>query len=438
MDYTVKEVLQFVRENDVKFVRLAFCDIFGTLKNISVMAEEMERAFEEGVTFDASAVKGFMNVEQSDLLLFPDPATLVVLPWRPQQGRVVRLLCDIRHPDGTFFQGDGRQILRSTAGRAAEQGFACMFGSECEFYLFEADDKGRPTDFPQDFAGYLDVAPLDKGENVRREICLTLEEMGVRPESSHHEQGPGQNEIDFKYSDALKAADDLITFKTVVKAVAARNGLYASFMPRPLPYASGSGLHVNMSLFRDGRNQFRGGGEHSRESESFIAGVLDRVRECSAFFNPLTNSYSRLGRFEAPRYVTWSHQNRSQLVRIPAAKGEKLRMEVRSPDPACNPYMAFSLLLSAGMEGIENGKPLCPPCNKNLYTASPEELAGVDKLPDTLLEAIGLAENSRFIKRVLPEETVEKYLGEKRAEWQRFSEAQRPEEYERAAYFPIW
>jgi len=425
MDYTRNEVLQFVSENDVKFIRMAFCDIFGTQKNISIISEELTRAFESGISFDASAVRGFMNVEESDLFLYPDPATLAILPWRPQHGRVLRFFCDIKHPDGTPFEGDGRNILRKAVKRAEDMGYVCKIGSECEFYLFELDEKGHPTDVPHDFAGYCDIAPMDKGENVRREICLTLEEMGIKPESSHHEQGPGQNEVDFKYNDALSAADNLITFKAVVKTIASRNGLFASFMPKPIRNKSGSGLHVNISLSKNGSNIFKTGKEgHSKEAESFIAGIMHRINEITVFLNPLTNSYARFGSYEAPKYVTWSHQNRSQLIRIPAAQGDYNRMELRSPDPACNPYLAFSLIISAGLDGIENKMSLCEPANFNLYDADENRLRGIQALPENLGAAIKLAQNSQFIRRVLPQKTIEKYIQAKQMEWETYLQAE--------------
>ncbi len=437
MNTTVSEVLHFVEENDVKFARLVFGDIFGKPKNISILAEELPRAFESGISFDASAVKGFMNVEESDLFLYPDPGTLAVLPWRPQQGRVVRFFCDIKRPDGTPFEGDGRSILKNAVQRAAALHYVCRIGAECEFYLFEADEKGRPTRTPHDTAGYFDMAPDDRGENIRREICLTLEQMGIRPESSHHEQGPGQNEIDFKYSDALSAADSLSTFKNVVKTVAARSGLYASFMPKPVRTASGSGLHVNMSLSKNGLNIFKSGGnEHSQAAESFIAGVLAHVGNMTAFLNPITNSYERLGRYEAPRYVTWSHQNRSQLVRIPAARGEYARMELRSPDPACNPYLAFALLLHAGLDGIERGLPLCGATNRNLYLVEKEEAEALEALPGSLAEAVERAERSEFVRSILPQKTLETFLDAKRRECAAYAEAPDKHRFEEAFYFP--
>ena len=436
MNYTMSEVLQFVQENDVKFVRLAFCDMFGTLKNISILADELPRAFENGISFDASAVRGFLNVEESDLFLFPDPGTLSVLPWRPQQGRVVRFFCEIRHPDGTPFEGDGRHILRQAVEKAAGMGYVCKIGPECEFYLFEADDRGKPTKIPHDEGGYLDFAPRDKGENVRREICLTLEEMDLKPESSHHEQGPGQNEIDFKYSDALSAADNLITFQSVVKMVAARNGLYASFLPKPFSDQAGSGLHINLSLSKNGMNLFKNRNDgHSQESERFIAGILNRVREITAFLNPLTNSYARFGCCEAPKYVSWSHQNRSQLVRIPAAKGEYSRMELRSPDPSCNPYLAFALLIFAGLEGIEQHIDLGEPTNLNLYRADEMTLKSFAVLPQTLGEALKIAKESEFVRACLPQKTLEKYIAAKEREWQLYEQASDKAEFEHDFYF---
>ena len=438
MKITVSEVMTFVKENDVKFIRLAFCDMFGNLKNVSIMPEELPRAFETGISFDASAVKGFLNAEESDLFLVPDPSTLSILPWRPSHGRVIRLFCDICRPGGRPFEGDMRQFLRTAAEQAQKLGYRPSIGSECEFYLFQTDENGDPTKRPHDHAGYCDVAPLDKGENVRREICLTLEEMGLQPESSHHEQGPGQNEIAFRYNGAVEAADDLITFKNVVKSIASRSGLFASFLPKPLPEASGSGLHVNLSLFREGKNIFRSGREeHCPEAESFLMGIFLKVPEMTAFLNPLTNSYRRFGVCEAPRYLTWSHQNRSQLIRIPAASGEYSRMELRSPDPACNPYLAFGLLILAGLSGIEEGAKLCPPTNRNLFTDPPVSGEGIVSLPGSLSEALSLAEKSEFIRSVLPEEPLRKFLAVKREECEAEKKWGDPLLYEDSVWFPV-
>jgi len=436
MDYTANEVLEFIKDNDVKFIRLAFCDIFGVQKNIAIMPEELPRAFESGISFDASAIKGFTNIEKSDLLLFPDPSTLSILPWRPTHGRVVRFLCNIKYPDGAYFEGDARNILNNIVKGITRLGYSCKIGSECEFYLFKLDDLGNPTQIPHDYAGYCDIAPLDKGENIRREICLTLEEMNILPESSHHEQGPGQNEIDFKYSDAMLAADNLVTFKSVVKVIAARNGLYASFMPKPFTDKSGNGLHINMSLFKNGLNIFKNNKfEHSIESENFIAGILNRVVEMSAFLNPLVNSYERFGEFEAPKYVTWSHQNRSQLIRIPAANGIYSRMELRSPDPSCNPYLAFALLIYAGMEGIKNKMPLNESSDFNLYAADENILNKIKKLPENLSEALDLASKSEFIKRIIPSNTLKKYISLKQDEWKKYIDYKNKDLFNKDFYF---
>lgn len=421
MNYTTSEVMQFVKENDVKFIRLSFCDIFGTYKNISITAEELPRAFETGISFDASSIKGFMNIEESDLFLFPDPSTLSILPWRPQQGRVLRFFCYIKYPDGRAFEGDGREILKNAVDYAKELGYSVEIGSECEFYLFEEDEKGIPTKNPHDQASYLDVAPYDRGENVRREICLTLEQMGIVPESSHHEQGPGQNEIDFKYSDAISAADNLITFKAVVKTISHINGLYASFMPKPLKNYSGSGLHINMSLLKNNVNLFNNMQfNHKDDANSFIEGILTRIPEITMFLNPLINSYERFGSHSAPKYVSWSAQNRSQLIRIPAATGKYSRIELRSSDPSCNPYLVFALLIYAGLDGIKNKLELSKSVNINLYTASKELSKDFIKIPDNLYEAFCLTKKSDFVKKYLPDKIVNKFIASKEDEWNQY------------------
>jgi len=438
MTATVNEALEFIKENDVKFIRLAFCDLFGRQKNISVMPDVLPMAFEQGIPFDAHAIRGFTDVTKSDLLLFPDPATLSVLPWRPQQGRVVRFYCDIKNPDGSPFWGDTRQILKSVLSRTQEKGYTCMVGAECEFYLFKTDENGEPTMVPFDNGGYLDVSPLDKGENVRREICLCLEEMGLKPETSHHEQGPGQNEIDFKFSDALSCADNFITFKQVVKSIAARNGLFASFLPKPLPDKSGSGLHINLSLSKNGYNVFKlDDNEHSRETKSFIAGVLQKTPEITAFLNPLPNSYERLGSYEAPRYVSWSYGNRSQLIRIPSARGERFRMELRSPDPSTNPYLAFALVIGAGFFGMDNQLNLTESVNADLYHADKSVTEMLNRLPGSLDEALNLVKESDFVKNILNEELVSKYIQMKSAELEVYHMAADKNEYFFNNYFRV-
>ena len=437
MTTTTHEVLEFVKENDVKFIRLAFCDLLGVQKNMSIMPEELPSAFENGVLFDAHAIKGFRDVTKSDLLLFPDPATLMVLPWRPGPGRVIRLYCDIRNPDKSVFQGDSRYLLKRVIERCDQMGYVCKIGAECEFYLFKTDENGDPTKETLDNGGYLDISPLDKGENIRREICLSLEEMGIKPETSHHEQGPGQNEITFKFSDVLEAADNLLTFKSTVKAVAARNGLFASFMPKPMLNKSGSGLHVNMSLYQNGFNIFRNDGKHSKIAESFIAGILEKTPDMTLFLNPIANSYERLGKDEAPKYVSWSHQNRSQLVRIPAAIKEKVRMELRSPDPSINPYLGFALILSAGLDGIDNKLSLPSAIDVDLYKADESIIRNLVLLPDTLDKAIELAKNSNFIRNVIKDELLLKYLSIKEEEASEAEQARDKDDFYREKYFTI-
>ena len=324
MKYSKEEVMQYVQEEDVKFIRLAFCDVFGKQKNISIMANELSRAFEYGIAFDASAIAGFGDESRCDLLLHPVPETLMPLPWRPEHGRVVRMFCSISYPDGTPFECDTRSLLQKAMDDAEKAGFEFLFGAEQEFYLFKLDEDGKPTKIPYDEAGYMDIAPEDRGENIRREICLTLEQMSISPESSHHEEGPGQNEIDFRYSDAITAADNAVTFQTVVKTVARRNGLYADFSAKPLENEPGNGFHINMSV------------RPSKNSDNLcymIAGILEKVEEMTVFFNPTENSYKRFGQSKAPGFISWSNENRSQLVRIPAAVGEYCRAELRSPDP---------------------------------------------------------------------------------------------------------
>lgn len=397
MIYTAQEVFDFVKEEDVKFIRLAFCDTRGRQKNISILPSELHRAFEDGISFDASAICGFGGAEKSDLLLFPDPSTLNVLPWRPSHGKVVRMFCDIRHPDGTPFARDTRAILRRAVADAKTAGITVQFGAEIEFYLFKTDENGDPTKIPFDHATYMDVAPEDKGENVRREICLTLLDMGIQPESSHHEEGPGQNEIDFRYSDAMRAADDAMNFITVVKATVTQNGLYADFSPKPLENESGNGLHINMSVkCADGTDR----------TPAFMAGILAHIRDLTAFLNPSEASYRRFGKCKAPKFVTWSHENRSQLIRIPAAKGEYRRIELRSPDPSANPYLAYALLIWAGLDGIAKDMCPAPAVDLNLLTAPESETREFDTLPGSLEEAVALAGGSTLVRRVLGDDAA--------------------------------
>ena len=393
MKYSKEEVVQYIREEDVKFIRLAFCDVFGRQKNISVMPEEIPRAFEDGIAFDASSITGFGDETHSDLLLRPEPDTLMPLPWRPEHGRVVRMFCSISHPDGRPFECDTRSLLKKAVRDAREAGCRFAFSAEQEFYLFRLDEAGRPVKIPHDDAGYMDIAPDDRGENIRREICLTLEQMGIRPESSHHEEGPGQNEVDIRYTDALTAADNAMTLQTVVKTVSRQNGLWADFSAKPLKDQPGNGFHINFSVKSN---------DDADPLKPCIAGILEKTPEMTAFLNPTENSYSRFGSHKAPVYVSWSRENRSQLVRVPAAAGEYRRAELRSPDPSVNPYLAFALVIYAGLSGINNKLTLPDPADINLYTADDETLKAFRKLPENLESARKAAASSEFIISHIP------------------------------------
>ena len=400
MKYSKEEVIQYVREEDVKFIRLAFCDVFGKQKNISIMPDELQRAFTHGIAFDASAIKGFGDEAKSDLFLHPIPDTLTVLPWRPEHGRVVRMFSEIRYPDGRPFECDTRALLSKAVAEAEKAGFSFSFCAEQEFYLFKCDEQGNPTKVPYDEAGYMDIAPDDKGENVRREICMTLEQMGIRPESSHHEEGPGQNEIDFRYSDALTAADNALTFRTVVRTMAYRNGLFADFSPKPLEDQAGNGFHINMSVKPD---------DDPEIFDHMLAGILGKANEMTLFLNPAEESYLRFGKNKAPRYITWSHENRSGLIRIPAAEAQFKRAELRSPDPLTNPYIAFTLMIYSGLDGISRKLSLPAEENSNLFKAGEGELKGYDSLPDNLEVARKAAAESGFIREHLPQNIIESY-----------------------------
>lgn len=400
MKYTPEEVMQFVQEEEVKFIRLAFCDVYGKQHNVAIMPSELKRAFEFGIAIDASAIGGFGGEVRSDLLLHPDASTLIQLPWRPEQGKVVRMFCDISYTNGRAFERDTRNILKKAVADAAEMGYSFAFGAEMEFYLFKVDENGEPTKIPYDHASYMDIAPDDKGENIRREICLMLERMGIFPEASHHESGPGQNEIDFRYSDPLTAADNAITFNAIVRTVAAQNGLCADFSPKPLADKDGNGMHINISAKGNGKPD---------PLPCVIAGILEKIEEMTLFLNPCEESYRRLGHDKAPCYVTWSAENRSQLIRIPAAVGKYRRAELRSADPMTNPYIAYALLIYAGLYGIEKELHLPPASDFNLYTASAEELAGFRKLPESMYEAAAIAVASTFVKDHLPETVIAAY-----------------------------
>lgn len=394
--YTENDVLEFVQEEDVKFIRLAFFDISGKQKNISIMPTELKRAFSEGISFDASAILGFEEADKSDLFLQPDPATLAILPWRPTTGKVVRMFCNIKKPDGSPYKKDCRWILKKEIQKARDEfGLQLMIGSEVEFYLFKLDEKGEATKEPFDRASYMDIAPEDKGENIRREICFTLEQMGITPEASHHEEGPGQNEIDFRYSDALSAADNTATFKWIVRTKAAANGLYADFSPKPLADEAGSGMHINLScrsLKNDDKNDYM---------PFILGGVLKHIEEITYYLNPTENSYERLGECKAPKYICWGKENRSALIRLPSSS--QPRFEIRSPDPSCNPYIAYALVIAAALDGIKNKIEAPAPIEGNLFKTRTQdsEAKELKVLPDTIDSARAVAEKSDFVREVL-------------------------------------
>lgn len=392
------DVLSFVKEENIKFIKLAFIDAFGVPKNLAVIPEELERAFREGISFDASAVDGYDDGVKSDMFLNPDPDTLTIVPWRPMEGRVARMFCDVTNPDGTLYPKDTRYILKQAIRAAKEAGIYVYFGAEVEFYLFRLDEKGMQTRIPLDNAGYMDIAPDDQGEAIRRDICYALIDMGIHPETSHHEQGPGQNEIDFRYSTALNAADNVITFKQVVSTIAARNGLWASFLPKPIADAPGNGFHMNISLVRASDGQV----PEDAVNQAFMAGIMAHTPELTAVLNPLESSYQRLGKEKAPDRVSWSPNNRSQLIRIPAADALHQRIELRSPDATANPYLAFALVIRAGLDGILQKMTPPAPCDLDLLQCPEEVRRQYPALPKDLAEARRLLGESEFIREALP------------------------------------
>jgi len=421
--YSRDDIIRIVTEEDIKFIRMQFTDIFGQLKNVAITASQIEKAVNNQIMIDGSSIEGFVRIHESDQYLRPDLSSFTVLPWRPQHGKVARLICDVYNPDGTPFVGDPRGVLKRALARAEAMGYSFNVGPECEFFLFQTDAEGNPTTKTSDTAGYFDLGPLDHGEGTRREICLALEQMGFEIEASHHEVAAGQHEIDFKYADALTAADNIMTFKLTVKSLAQKNGLHATFMPKPLFGVSGSGMHTNMSLFRDGKNAFYDPSDKlglSKEAYSFIAGLLAHVQGMSAITNPLVNSYKRLvPGYEAPCYLAWSASNRSALIRIPAARGQSTRVELRCPDPATNPYLALAVCLAAGLDGIENDMTPPPEITENIFEMDEAERRekGIANLPGSLKEALDAMRQDPLIMDALGEHTSSHYLAGKTAEW---------------------
>ena len=419
-------ILNLLREQEVRFLRLQVTDIFGQLKNVALTVSQARKALDNQIMIDGSSIEGFVRIHESDQYLWPDLSSFSMLPWNRGLGNVARLICDVHNPDGSPFVGDPRYVLKRQLQAAADMGFTFNVGPECEFFLFKHDENGQVTLEPNDRAAYFDLGPLDNGEMTRSQICLSLEEMGFEIEASHHECGPGQHEIDFKYADALTAADNIMTFRLAVKTIAGQYGFHATFMPKPLFGEAGSGMHTNMSLFRDGKNAFYDeGGERrlSRLAYHFIAGLLEHVPGMCLVTNPLVNSYKRLvPGFEAPCYLAWSAQNRSALVRVPVARGQSTRVELRSPDPSCNPYLALALCLAAGLDGIR--RELEPPAEvaENIYHLSPaqREHLGIRSLPGSLKEAITAFKADPLIRETLGEHVYQQYLTGKEAEWEEY------------------
>ena len=443
MLYTKEDIIRKVKEEDVEFIRLQFTDIFGQLKNVAITASQIEKAVNNQIMFDGSSIEGFVRIDESDQYLYPDLDSFTIFPWRPSLGRVARLICDVHDPDGAPFVGDPRYVLKQVIQKANDMGFdAFNVGPEAEFFLFQTDDEGKPTVRTNDEAGYFDLGPLDHGEGTRREICMSLEQMGFEIEASHHEVAQGQHEIDFKYADALRTADNIMTFKLAVKTLAQKNGLHATFMPKPIFGVNGSGMHTNMSLFRDGKNAFYDPSDPkglSNAAYSFIAGLLAHVKGMAAITNPLVNSYKRLvPGYEAPCYLAWSASNRSALIRIPAARGQSTRVELRCPDPACNPYLELAVCLAAGLDGIEKGLTPPPEITDNIFAMSPaaRRRRGIEALPGSLEEALVCMKKDKLIMDTLGEHVTGQYIAGKEAEWEEY--CTRVSSWERDKYMILY
>lgn len=427
---TKADIVMMVNENDVQFIRLQFTDLFGQLKNVAITPSQLDKCLDNKCMIDGSSIEGFVRIEESDMYLYPDLDTFVILPWRPQQGKVARLICDVYTPDGSPFEGSPRFILKRQLDRVRSMGYIFNVGPELEFFLFQTNDKGYPTTETHDNAGYFDLGPTDMGENARREMVLILEQMGFEVEASHHEVAPGQHEIDFRFDDALMTADRVMTLKLVVKTIAQRHGLHATFMAKPISAVNGSGMHTNMSLMRISEkgnvNAFCDEKDPlflSLIARQFIAGVLSHIREITAITNPTVNSYKRLvPGFEAPLYIAWSPSNRSPLIRIPAARGKSTRIELRSPDPMCNPYLSFALILAAGLDGIE--KKMMPPpiTEQNIFKMSEEErdVLKIQSLPVSLEQAMSLFRESTLARNVLGDHIFDRFIEAKEKEWDEF------------------
>lgn len=428
MVYTESEVLQYIDENDVKFVKLTFCDIRGNMKNISVLSSEMTSAFERGVRITAKKIYGFSIAGGRDLYIFPDAKTMKILPWRPQHGRVIRMFCYIRYGDGTPFEGDSRYFLTQAMKKAISKGWCFRFGTSSEFMLFRNDESGRPTKIPHDFAGYCDIAPDDKGENFRRDVCYTLEQMGINPVSSRHEAGRGQHEIDFNASSALKAADTFLSFKSAVKSVAAQHSIYASFMPKPVRTDCGNGMHISVNVFRD--SDFFSDEQSSdniNEVNMAASGILKFISDCTIFNNSIVNSYNRFGEFSLPRYITWSDMEQEQIMKFNTETRDEAPIVLRVPDCVCNPYLVFGLIIYAALEGIEGSYEMPEKYNP--------ACRDYNKIPESLIKAAEAAEQSEFLKKYVPSVLLEPIISGAKKEWQEYSAEYDKELYEEKKYF---
>ena len=425
--YTKEDIMELVQDEDVEFIRLQFTDMFGQMKNVAITVSQLGKALDNRCMFDGSSIEGFARIEEADMILYPDLNTLAIFPWRPQQGKVARLICDVKRPGGEPFEGDPRYVLKRAVREAAELGYTFEVGPECEFFLFHTDENGLPTTITHEKAGYFDLGPLDLGENARRDMVLTLEDMGFIVESSHHEIAPAQHEIDFQYDEALAAADNIMTFKLAVKTIAKRHGLHATFMPKPKFGVNGSGMHINMSLAKDGKNIFSDPSDKnglSREAYWFIGGIMKHMKGMTAITNPLVNSYKRLvPGYEAPVYIAWSATNRSPLIRIPSSRGEHTRIELRCPDPSANPYLALAVCLRAGLDGIVNhiDPPESVDCNIFDLTDEERKSRGIEAVPASLREAVSELEKDELIREVLGVHMADKYIRAKKEEWEKYT-----------------
>ena len=425
--YTKQDVIDLVRENDVEFIRLQFSDLFGTMKNVAITARQLEKALDNKCTFDGSSVDGFVRIEESDMYLYPDLDSFAIFPWNAGGNRVARLICDVYGQDGLPFAGDPRNVLKRVMVECQKMGYKFNVGPECEFFLFHTDEEGRPTTVSHEKAGYFDVAPLDLGESARRDMILNLEDMGFEIEASHHEVAPAQHEIDFKYDNALRTADNILTFKFIVKYIAKRHGLYASFMPKPITGVDGSGMHLNMSLWKNGKNIFADSKNNlgiSEEAFHFMAGVMEHANEMCLITNPLVNSYKRIvPGYEAPVDVSWSPSNRSPLIRIPSARGAGTRVELRCPDPTANPYLAMAVCLKAGLDGIKRQLPVPPSVDTNIFNLTAEEKKArhIHSLPANLREATLAMSESDFMKEAVGSHIFERYTSAKMDEWNEYT-----------------